>query len=248
MSHYNHHASVVLPFYDDSSRLQLLFEQKSPDYKPPFFDNALNIPGGNSNAQERSAAQVLNREIHEEFGIIEDTPETLDAIIGQKVMEASAELDERLPPQYANMVHDLGKGILENASHAATYEMIFLPPIAPQPIVCSFSVYTSPLDEKTFRSLKRMMLMLNEKLTVDNYKLNSKCAITTIEDINRNNSKIAWGYDHILNDLMEIEFRRSDRIYRPLSIASATPILRGGPAQGPSFDNIKALGHTYKNL
>ncbi len=69
----NHHSASILPYHLDlEDRLNFVLERKSPDYKKPFFDNALNFFGGNwekGKYNEKSPEETVSREIKEEFWI-----------------------------------------------------------------------------------------------------------------------------------------------------------------------------------
>lgn len=84
----NHHSAAIFPFYKGGN-LELLVEIKDRELIPPYFDSGANGLGGNNIKEDQSPVAVLEREIPEEFWIIDEPPgETYNTILGQDVAES----------------------------------------------------------------------------------------------------------------------------------------------------------------
>ena len=91
------------------------------------------------------------------------------------------------------------------------------------------------------------------KLTTDNLKRDSRVVVVSLDDVNGKSLKFAWGYDHIITDVMKSIDPTHPGVIRPLRLASMERIeLPSGVERtasgGPTFEGFKRSGFSYKSL
>ncbi|MDD9954376.1 MAG: hypothetical protein OXR66_08650 [Candidatus Woesearchaeota archaeon] len=246
----NHHAATILPWYED----RFLLERKGPD--PAFyFENALNIFGGSAtNEQHRAELQTSPRvtairEVGEETYLQIATEEGgYTREFGYEVMEDSRAAWTAPPEVSAQMQHDAEKlgRILIGDPEKITYAGSFVARIDPpamkrRPIQVGFSIYTRPLDTREFEHIQDILTRRNGKVTTDNVKYDGRTEFVARTDMQH--ERFAWGYDHMLSMLHEDGHPKGVRIR---NLETAVAALRMETAGEPTYNDIRALGFTYK--
>lgn len=251
MTELNHHAGVILPYYQDTDgTLYFIFEQKDPKYKKPFFDNGLNFLGGNYNKginYDLSPEETVRREIAEEFGQIYEAPESINQILGQKFQkEDNKNLEVKLENlKELQIINDI---LQSNLSSPKNYILTTNPPIMKTPVTQGLSVFPRVLDKTEYQELKRIINMYNGTLTTDNHKWGSKIVFSNLEKINYKNQKFAWGYGRTLNKVFN-----NQGVIRPIdnSLISVKPLeydskLGTSSVGGPTYQGLEKAGFIYK--
>lgn len=247
----NHHAGVVLPYYrDEEGMLHFIMEQKSADYKPPYFDKGLNFIGGNWMAQDNSPRGTVDRELAEEFRKIEEGPESLNGLLGgEKFLEREAEVQSEEDVAAVENIQHFGETISKMMGHCADYVVEVHPPIREEVLRYGVSVFLNKISEIDYPRIEEIIAEYDGKLTTDCINRGGRIVSVTADGINMENTKFAWGYDHILNRLLAFDggFPMGEvGVNRTLSLVRVSPMeLHPIGAKGPSYEEIEAAGYSY---
>lgn len=214
----NHHGASLLPYICLDDTIHFILERKSPEYKPPFFDGALNFIGGSWLPGDKSPEDTIKREIFEEFWILKEEYEPLNTLLRQKFLPVEARVNVRLPDEIVGVFEDLGPKLLNGRDYAGTYKVGVFPPVAEPSLFYGLSVFTNHLSVEDYAHLKMLIEVFSGRLTTDNWKHGSSIVDVTLKEINDKNMKFAWGYDKMINAL-----------------------LRSGKVKGPSSGVIRTL-------
>jgi len=202
MTELNHHSAAVLPYYVEGDTIHFLLERKDPGYKPPYFDNGLNFLGGNRQDVDTSPKELATREVQEEFRKRKEGEESLNKLLGQQFTDES---QEEAPQSYDEATTERIKGVIPRVLDSMRYQGSYIisvhPPITKDVLRYGATVFTKELSGEEFGYLSNLVRDLDGKLTPDNIKYDSSTVVTSLDEINRDNMKFAWGYDHILNGL-----------------------------------------------
>jgi len=255
----NHHAGVVLPYYaDEEGILHFIMEEKSEDYKPPYFDNGLNFIGGNWMAQDNSPRGTIDREVKEEFRRTPEALESLNSLLGgEKFLEREAEVQSHEDVAAVENIQHFGETISKMMRHCADYVVEVHPPIRKEVLRYGVSVFLKKLREYESDWMGEILAEYGGKLTTDNINRGSRIVSVTLDDINSQNKKFAWGYDIILNRVLFgdggflIGRNYEPGVIRTLSLVSVSPMelpkkKDSNPDEGPSYEEIEAAGYSYK--
>lgn len=222
----NHHSASILPYICLDGELHFILEKKSADYKPPFFDNALNFLGGNWNPEDKSPEDTLEREVLEEFWSLHEGDESLNELLGQKFLPVEAEVDVRLPKEIVGVLRELGPRLLAGHERAGQYIMSLRPPIVNENLAYSATIFMKALSVEDYAHFKIMIELFSGRLTTDNWKRGSSVVDVSLKDINKNNLKFAWGYDKVINELLKAGKlpKQPSGIVRPLELIDIAPL------------------------
>ena len=218
------HAGVVLPYHVDGNRdLHFVFERKDPGFKIPFFDNGLNFLGGNyqkgGKYTDASPEDTAVREIREEFGILEeDIDESYEKLTGQ-----SFESWQRTQQTSENLRLDITKrfgNILSNDLKYVGADFIasIHSPLVKTDFQYAIAVFLRSLSQEEFGFISSNIADLEGRVTTDNLKWGSRTEVIPYSRINQTPEKFSWGYDQIMNYLIE-------RSLLPLASGSL-PVIR----------------------
>lgn len=247
----NHHAASLLSYYVDSEKgLHFILEQKDPDYKPPFFDNGLNLIGGNWKKgvnKDKSPEELVHREIKEEFWIIEEPQEYLNELLGEEFLKREVEGGGKYDDKFLQRIKSVGKILYKGARYTTDYIVKILPPITKDVLTYGLTVFTNKLSKEEFKTIEAIIDDFKGKLITDNLKYESKIVSVSLDEINGDNKKFAWGYGHILNDLISSDIDTSSiGVIRPLNLIEMKkieyPIKRN---KCPSFNDFESMGYEY---
>ncbi len=255
----NHHSATVLPYHlDNQGRLHFVLEQKDPKYKPPFFDNGLNFFGGNweasKNPNEISPEETAIREIREEFWQQYESPESLNDLLGQDFVDKQPNLRESYGKQSLDTIKEIGRTIVGDIKHAGDYIMRVRKPIVRDDVLSyGLTVFTKALSESKLIRIIGITEMFRGKLTKDNIKWGSKTRVLRLDEINANPAKFAWGYDQVMNDLLERRVLPGEGlgVIRPLSLVSAERVQYPNGEErtfsgSPTYQGFRRTGFSYK--
>lgn len=215
----NHHSAAIFPYFIDD-KLRFITEQKDPGYKPPFFDNGLNLLGGNWQRGDSDPKELLQREINEEFWRAYEGPESLNNLLSQEFLHVEPNVIAQYDTASVKRIGEIADILSEN-EHMGDFIVTVKPPITNDNLTYAASVFGKELTKEEYTNITKILDEFNNQVTTDNLKRGNKTIATTIEDCNLYNSKFAWGYDHILNHLNE------KKIIRPLSLVEVEPVKAG---------------------
>lgn len=232
-----HHSAAMLPYCVNNGKLYFLLEQKDPKFKTPFFDSGLNFLGGNWNPKDpkmtdASPEDTLAREVREEFFLTMEPEESLNALLGQDFLSKDAEKHAKVKATHTldrlKRVQEAGARLMEGIQYAQSYIMTVNEPISKVgtgPIVYGSSIFVKEMSERGFQGLERLLGELDGKVSTDNLQWGGRTVLASLEDVNATNRKFAWGYDHVVNALLNERALPAQAygVLRPLTLVS----LRG---------------------
>ena len=195
---FNHQAAALLPYYIQGEEVYFVFEEKSADYNPPFFDLALNCLGGNGIDGNEGSGQIVKREVGEEFFLRIEDADDVNKILGQKFLMGKGKEGCEVGVE---AVREVGRLLLKNIKHFADYEVGIVPPVLEKKVVYGCSLFLRELDKKDFLFVKGVIGKLDGKLTTDNIKYGSRIVAISLDEINKG-KKFAWAYGYILRDFL----------------------------------------------
>jgi len=252
----NHHSSAVLPYHlDRDGKLHFVLEQKDPNYKRPFFDNGLNFLGGNWKKGKQidvSPEETLGREIKEEFWQSYEAPESLNALLGQGFLETEPQVCAHYDQVSVNRLKSVSQLLQKGIKHVADYTITVREPIAD--LVYNSTIFSRKLDEEELFEIKLLLNYFNGRLTTDNLKWGSKTTLVSLDEINEKGIKFSWGYDNIVNDLLERGAlpKQNQGVIRPLKLISLEGIEYPAKAErtksgNPTYNGFEDMGFVYKD-
>lgn len=255
MTTLKHHCATILPFYRKNGDLYFLLEQKDPKFRQPYFENGLNFLGGNwIKDKDNSPLDILAREISEEFYLTSEPEESLNALLGQEFLKDEnkrALVVASHTPEKLSRVQQLGGSLLTQVSYAMSFVVTVRPPISKNDdLNYGASIFLKELSENEFNGLEKLLKEFDGKISTDNLKFGGKTVLVSLDDINTNNRKFSWGYDHIVNSLADNGYLPShkDGVLRPLKLVSVdkldTSRVKKDANNVPTFAGLKAL-YTY---
>ena len=247
----NHHAASLLAYYVDQEKgLHFILEQKDPDYKPPFFDNGLNLIGGNWKKgvnKDKSPEELVHREIEEEFWMIEEPQEYLNELLGEKFLKREVKGGGKYDDKFLQRIKSVGEILEDGASYTTNYIVNISPPITKGVLTYGLTVFTNKLSAEEFKTIETVINDFKGKLITDNLKYDSKIVSVSLDEINKQNKKFAWGYGHILTDLIKSDIDTSSTgVIRPLNLIKINKIeypIKGNKC--PTFNDFERRGYEY---
>lgn len=255
MTTLKHHCATILPFYRKNDDIYFLLEQKDPKFRPPYFENGLNFLGGNwLKDKDNSPLDILAREISEEFYLTNEPEESLNELLGQEFLKdeskralvVASHTKERL-----GRVQQLGGSLLTQVTYAMSFVVTVRPPISKgDNLEYGASIFLKELSENEFSGMEALLSEFDGKVSTDNLKFGGKTVLVSLNDINTSNRKFSWGYDHIVNALVDNGYLPShkDGVLRPLKLVSVDGLGTSNcecDSNGvPTFAGLKAL-YTY---
>ena len=258
----NHHAASLLSYYiDPKGVLHFILEQKDPDYKPPFFDKGLNFIGGNWQKgvnDDASPEELVQREIEEEFWKKYEAPESLNELLGQEFLKREPEIIVKYDYESVQRIKSVGKILGDGASYTKDYIVKIYPPITKDVLTYGLTAFTNQLSKGEFETIETIIDEFDGKLITDNIKWGSKIVSVTLDEINGNNKKFAWGYGHILNDLISSELNKTTGVIKSVGVIRPLkrelikvkkinyPIGAETTESGcPTFKGLESIGFVY---
>lgn len=241
----NHHSAAVLPYFiDDKGKLHFIAEQKDSGYKPPFFDNGLNLLGGNwekgKGYADRKPSELLQRKIAEEFWQIQESYERLNELLKENFLENEQEVTAKYDSSAINRISEIAD-ILTDNNLMADFIVTVNPPVTKTPLAYASSVYGKELDAEEYDTINKILGEFNNRVTTDNLKKGNQTLVKSVNDCNMQNTKFAWGYDHTLNHLIDMYDLGEEKIYRPLSLITVEPFGK----KFTSFSDVEKMGYNY---
>ncbi|MBU4493035.1 MAG: hypothetical protein KKA61_01570 [Nanoarchaeota archaeon] len=250
----NHHAASLLAYYVDPKKgLHFILEQKDPGYKPPYFDNGLNFIGGNWKKgvnEDKSPEELVRREINEEFWDKYEAPESLNELLGEKFLKREPGVIVKYNNESVQRIKSVGKILDEGASYTTDYIVKISPSITKN--TYGLTAFTNQLSKGEFETIETIIDEFKGKLITDNIKWGSKIVSVTLDEINEDNKKFAWGYGRILNDLIKSYINPSSvGVIRPLKRELIKVKKINYPDKTrrivcPSFNDFERRGYVYK--
>lgn len=204
----NHHSASILPFFsDEEGTLFFLLEQKDSRFNPPYFDNGLSFIGGNwqsGNFQDISPIDTLKREIFEEYWIEAEAEESLQGLLGESLTIAKPNNEASYDEYQLDKIRSGAQTLLQSVTHVADFVVRITPPIISESLVYGLTIFIRKLDENNFAYWKNLLAEFDGKLTTDNLRWNSSIVFKTLDEIQSDEElKFAYGYDHVLNALLQ---------------------------------------------
>ena len=248
----NFYSSGILPYHFIDKGIAFLFERKSDDYVPPFFNNSLGLLGGNrGNTEDKSPEEVLERELKEEFHILEEGKESLNELIGQGILQ-----EEEHAPRILNYdkgtIEDIKRMpsvLLEGKVYTESYFVRFFPPLGgiEKEVKGIESVFTKKLSHEEYLFIAGLLKKTNGRITTDNLKFGGKTLFASLEEINDNRYKFSWCIDQIIRDLLKKGKIPVPPGY-PIAIRSLDGIeIESIPTtENPRFREFENMGLTYE--
>ncbi len=201
----NHHSVSIIPYHIDlENNLHFILEQKDSNYKAPYFNNGLNFIGGNWQKgvhSEKSPKETLEREINEEFWNQYEAPESLNDILREEFLKTRYEIMAKYNIQSIEQIKVIGQILLDEAQHLDDYMITVPPPIMNDELIYLSSIFSKKLSLDEFQTINEVLNEFEGVVTTDNLKWNSKVVSVSLDDINSQGMKFAWGYDKIINQL-----------------------------------------------
>ncbi len=246
------HSAGIFPYaFPKDKKITFLFEMKSEDYIPPFFNNGLGFLGGNRDAKDESPERTLERELNEEFHIIcEDEEESLNELLGEEVLQ------ERHIPFNMNYdkktIEDIKRVpsiLLERKIYVGSYLATFSPPLAgiKREIRGIESIFIKELSQEEYLFVNTLLKKTEGKITTDNLKFGGKTLFASLDDINENKYKFSWDCGYIINDILKkgkVPIPQGGHIaIRSLEDIRIEPIHT---SKNPTFKEFEFMGLTYK--
>ncbi len=253
----NHHSGSVIPYCEIGREVFLIFEQKSPDFNPPWFDNGLCLLGGNwqkGTFKDTSPDETLKRELEEELWGRYEAPEDLTKLLGQQIVERKPRVTERYGPKDIQKIREVAEIILGESRRVDDCIVHMFPPAYKRDLVQGASFFVAPLSEGQFRTIESILQEYEGVLTTDNLRFDGKTAITTMDKINKTAHKFAYGNDNVMNHLIDIEaVPIKTRVKRTIGdLVQVTSMNYSGKAKMravgkfPTYAEFERLGFEYK--
>jgi len=253
---FNHHAAAVLPYYLNKERgLCFVLEQKGPDYMIPYFNNGLCLLGGNWQKgihTEQSPEGTMIREVYEEFWNRAEEDDSLNDLIGEKVVKRQPELIDKYDKAAIQRIQQIGEMFVNGVRYAADYIVSINPPILENVLTAGFSIFARELSDNEFKGVENIIDEFDGKLTTDNLKWGGRTVCVYLDEINSENMKFTWSYDHMVNDMLGSELPAQEpKIIRTLGLVGAERIqlpqgIDISESGCPTYESFKKIGCEYK--
>jgi len=248
----NHHTAAIIPYIRKGNDITFLFEEKDLAFKAPFFDSGLNGIGGHSffSDTEPSPYQTVIRELREEFCQTEEAPEKVDLGLSQTdVTGLETAIAERRTG--LAVATEVLVGSLERARRFDTIKT-FSPPVMKEQLSHGHSDYLVELRPEEASEIVRSLQRYEGVVSPENLKFGGKVGFYSLNDINRQNRKFAYGYDHQLNLwvaaglLPGVEQGVLRTIDSRLVDVTPAPYCRGNVPREMTFKEMEMAGLTYR--
>ena len=249
----NFQCSGILPYYPSGNkRITFLFEMKSEDYVPPFFNNSLCFLGGNrGNKKDKSPEAVLERELNEEFHILdEDEEESLNDLIGQEVLKNQQGSPHTLNYDEKTIedIRRIPSVLLEEKIYAESYLVTFFPPFGgiKRKVKGIESIFVKELSSEEYLFVDNLLKKTDGRVTTDNLKFGGKTLFASLEELNDNRYKFAWDCGQMVTDILKRE-----KVPIPLRYPIAIKSLDGveikpiHTTENPTFEEFEHMGYKY---
>ncbi len=187
------HSAMLLPYHIDShGELHVLLERKSPEFKAPYFNDGLNLLGGNSCPQDKSSLQLLDRELREEFWLTQEEEETNEALFG--TAQATATAHPKPTRHQRALANELYHLIAQPDTHiyAGTEIVEFRPPLVRAPTLVTGTTYLYQLDANEIADIRKITQELNGTVRTDDYAFGGKTQVLRYGADGLANEKYAW--------------------------------------------------------
>lgn len=242
----------IFPYYfSKDEKITFLFERKSGDYIPPFFNNSIGPLGGNmGNSKDKSPEEVLERELKEEFHVLYEDEESLNELIGQEILQEhhvsyKLDYDEKIIEDIKRMPSVL----LEGKAYAGSYLVRFFPPLAgiKKEIKGIESTFIKELSQEEYFFVDNLLKKTGGRITTDNLKFGGKTLFVSLDDINENKYKFSWNCGQTISDLLKKGKVPMPGKY-PLAIRTLENIqIEPIPTTtNPTFKEFESMGLIYK--
>lgn len=251
----NHHSASVLPYHLDlEGKLHLILEKKDADYRPHYFNNGFSFIGGNWRKgvdEDRSPEDVVLRELDEEFWQRYEAPESLNEILGEQFLKREPLKCVKYDQESVQRIRPFRDILGQNLVHTSDYIIRVEPPATENRLVYASSIFTRELSEDEFKDIKNILEEFSGTVTTDNLMWGSSIVSVSLCDINKHNSKFAWGYDRVLNDIIGKQIPgQKEGVARTLNYVDAKRIEYPGEAErtesgSPTFKGFQDLGYKY---
>jgi len=249
----NHHAASLLSYYVDlEGGLHFILEQKDPDYKAPYFDNGLNFIGGNWKKgvnNDKSPEELVHREIQEEFWDKYEAPESLNKLLGEEFLKKEPEIIVKYDNNSVQRIKSVGEILDKGARYKTDYIVKISPPITKDVLTYGLTAFTNKLSKEEFETIETIIDDFDGKLITDNLKWGSKIVSVSLDEINKQNKKFAWGYGHVLNNLIKLYINPgSVGVIRPLNLVEVEEIKYPDKTIRivcPTFNDFESMGYEY---
>jgi len=249
----NHHAASLLTYYIDlKGVLHFILEQKDPDYKAPYFDNGLNFIGGNWKKgvnDDTSPVGLVRRELREEFWDKYEAPESLNELLGEEFLKREPEIIVKYDYESVQRIKSVGKILEKDAKYTTDYIVKIPPPITKDVLTYGLTAFTNKLSKEEFETIETIIDDFDGKLITDNLKWGSKIVSVSLDEINKQNKKFAWGYGHVLNNLIKLYINPgSVGVIRPLNLVEVEEIKYPDKTIRivcPTFNDFESMGYEY---
>jgi hypothetical protein len=253
----NHHSASVLPYYQDPEGiLRVVLERKDPCYKPPFFDSGFTFIGGNWQKgvnDDKSPEEVVLREIDEEFWMRYEAPEWLNQLLGEAFLKQEPFIVAKYSQKAVNSIKAVRDVLYQGLRHAADFEVTVNPPVTKKPLVYGTSIFAKELSQDEFSTIEDVIAEFEGVVTTDNLVWGGRLMAVSLADINQQNMKFAWGYDHIMNSLLGTGLPPQQQcVFRTLDLVSVKKMAYAKDVERsasgcPTFDGFESLGYKYSS-
>jgi len=249
------HSAMLVAYYLEKDRLHLIFEQKDPNYKRPYFDSGLNFLGGNyekGKHDHSSPYETLLEEIREEFHSMPEKPESLNELLGEKFIEKEPDLVAKYDHKTTERIREMGNILTKNVHPIKDFYIVEIhPPITKDVLTYGSSMFNRELNGNEFKHIKELIDEFDGKLTTDNLKWKSKIVTVPFDYITKKN-KFAWESAHVLVDLLgsELPAQPTDqiRLLDEVKLIKKVypPTAEIDKFRCPTFTGFESLGYNYE--
>lgn len=233
---FNHNAGVVLPYHlDQEGTLKFLFEQKDPKFKPPYLDNALCFLGGNWQKgihPDTSPEETARRRVLEEFWINNGDNEEINFPYSSETLAR---------------VQDIGRMVMQGLEYGMDFGVTHVPPLEKEDFSCTYTVFLRQLSDDKYAAIERVLLECEGKVTTDNGRHDSRIVLVTLDEAaDPAQRKFSWGYDHVLNALLQAGKLSVDQplVRNPKVYSHVEPLFNRG--QQEVLERMSSETRTYK--
>ena len=240
-----HHFSGLVPYYiDEQGELHFILEQKSDDYKHPYFHNGLAPLGGNwfkGKSPETSAEAVLIQELDEEFFLTEEHDEQV-AWMPKAPKKEEPEVRGETKADAKTFRQIIGTNIKHSvnllnrvAQHVSNLDKPF-----------TVSVFTKKLSKEEYSTARTLLEKHRGKLSTDTIKHEGRIWIYSLKQLNEERIPFSFGYDHLLELLGKKErINMRDGIWRKFTLAELSYLntpkdLETTSNGGPTFADLES--------
>lgn len=262
----NHHSASILPFFaDDKGKLFFLLEQKDPSFNPPYFNNGLSFIGGNyqpGDFPDLSPVDTLKREVLEEYWIATEADESLQNLLGETFTIKKPNVEASYKEDQLDKIRQGARILLQSVMYAADFVMRISPPITNEDLFYGLTTFTRKFDSESFNYWRNLLEEFDGKLTTDNLRWNSRIVFKSIDEIvNDDEIKFAYGYDHVLDALLQEGFIERDTARKLRTLRHAefihlkrmkftnkmTKDERDVDVEAPTYEDLAKQGFRYNH-